>query len=136
MLEGTLHPADDTLMLTASHTVSDAHSLILLFDESINKGLEGLVVKKPESQSRRERCHERRENENRTTVSTRLFHRLMHVLSKDTKEHAIALYIPYLGLTLQFLKCIYMYLRPLSHFRIMQYTNSDSIFAESNGCLS
>jgi len=49
ILEETLHPADDTLMLTASHTMEDAHSLTLLFDESISKGLEGLVVKKPES---------------------------------------------------------------------------------------
>jgi DNA ligase-1 len=49
MLEETLHPADDTLMLTASRTVEDAHTLILLFDEAISKGLEGLVVKKLES---------------------------------------------------------------------------------------
>ena len=49
MLEETLRLADDTLMLTASHTVEDAHSLTLLFDEAISKGLEGLVVKKPES---------------------------------------------------------------------------------------
>jgi len=40
---------DDTLMRTASHTVSDAHTLTLLFDEAISKGLEGLVVKKQES---------------------------------------------------------------------------------------
>ena len=40
---------DDTLMRTASHTVSDAHTLALLFDEAISKGLEGLVVKKQES---------------------------------------------------------------------------------------
>jgi hypothetical protein len=33
-------------MLTASHTVSDAHTLTLLFDEAISKGL---VVKKLES---------------------------------------------------------------------------------------
>ncbi len=37
---------DDTLMRTASHTVSDAHTLTLLFDDAISKGLEGLVVKK------------------------------------------------------------------------------------------
>jgi len=40
---------DDTLTRTASHTVSDAHTLTLLFDEAISKGLEGLVVKKQES---------------------------------------------------------------------------------------
>src|SRR5438552_791214 len=40
---------DDTLMRTISHTVSDAHTLTLLFDEAISKGLEGLVVKKQES---------------------------------------------------------------------------------------
>jgi DNA ligase-1 len=49
ILEETIHPADDTLMLTASHTEQDAHALTLLFDEAISKGLEGLVVKKPES---------------------------------------------------------------------------------------
>jgi DNA ligase 1 len=49
VLEETLHPADDTLMLTASHTVQDAAGLTLLFDEAISNGLEGLVVKKPES---------------------------------------------------------------------------------------
>jgi len=49
VLEETLHPADDTLMLTASHTIDDAHALTLLFDEAISKGLEGLVVKKLES---------------------------------------------------------------------------------------
>jgi DNA ligase-1 len=49
ILEETLHPADDILVLTASHVVSDAHTLSLLFDEAISKGLEGLVVKKPES---------------------------------------------------------------------------------------
>ena len=36
-------------MRTASHTVQDAHTLTLLFDEAISKGLEGLVVKKQES---------------------------------------------------------------------------------------
>jgi DNA ligase-1 len=49
ILEETIHPADDTLMLTASHLVRDAHTLTLLFDEAISKGLEGLVVKKLES---------------------------------------------------------------------------------------
>jgi len=49
ILAETLHPADDTLMLTASHTEQDADTLTLLFDEAISKGLEGLVVKKPES---------------------------------------------------------------------------------------
>jgi DNA ligase-1 len=45
ILEETIQ-ADDTLMRTASHTISDAHTLTLLFDEAISKGLEGLVVKK------------------------------------------------------------------------------------------
>ena len=49
ILEETLHPADDTLMLTASHIVQDANTLILLFDEAVSLGLEGLVVKKLES---------------------------------------------------------------------------------------
>jgi DNA ligase-1 len=49
MLEETIDPADDTLMLATSHEVSDAHTLTLLFDEAISKGLEGLVVKKLES---------------------------------------------------------------------------------------
>ena len=49
IVEETLHPADDTLMLTASHVVEDAHALTLLFEEAISKGLEGLVVKKKES---------------------------------------------------------------------------------------
>jgi DNA ligase 1 len=40
---------DDTLIRTASHTVSDAHTLTLLFGDAISKGLEGLVVKKQES---------------------------------------------------------------------------------------
>ena len=48
ILEETIQ-VDDTLMRTASHTVSDAHTLMLLFDEAISKGLEGLVVKKQES---------------------------------------------------------------------------------------
>ncbi len=49
ILEETMHPADDILMLTSSHIVRDAHTLTLLFDEAISKGLEGLVVKKLES---------------------------------------------------------------------------------------
>ena len=49
ILAEILHLADDTLMLTASHTVEDAHTLTLLFDEAISLGLEGLVVKKQES---------------------------------------------------------------------------------------
>ncbi len=49
VLKETLHPPDDTLMLTANHTMEDAHALTLLFDEAISKGLEGLVVKKLES---------------------------------------------------------------------------------------
>jgi len=49
ILEETIHQAPDTLMLTTSHIVKDAHSLTLLFDEAISKGLEGLVVKKLES---------------------------------------------------------------------------------------
>jgi len=48
ILEETIE-VDDTLMRTASHTVNDAHTLTLLFDEAISKGLEGLVVKKQES---------------------------------------------------------------------------------------
>ena len=49
ILEQTLQPADDTLVLAESHIVQDAHTLSLLFDEAISKGLEGLVVKKLES---------------------------------------------------------------------------------------
>jgi DNA ligase-1 len=49
ILEETMHPTDETLMLTASHQIQDAHELILLFDEAVSLGLEGLVVKKPES---------------------------------------------------------------------------------------
>jgi DNA ligase-1 len=49
ILEQTLRPADETLMLTASQQIQDANALVLLFDEAISKGLEGLVVKKPES---------------------------------------------------------------------------------------
>ncbi len=48
ILEETIQP-DDILMRTASHTIQDAHTLTLLFDEAISKGLEGLVVKKLES---------------------------------------------------------------------------------------
>jgi DNA ligase-1 len=49
ILEETMHPTDETLMLTTSHEIQDANALILLFDEAISLGLEGLVVKKPES---------------------------------------------------------------------------------------
>ncbi|HEX6557523.1 MAG TPA: ATP-dependent DNA ligase [Ktedonobacteraceae bacterium] len=48
ILEETIK-TDDILMLTSNHVVSDAHALTLLFDEAISKGLEGVVVKKPES---------------------------------------------------------------------------------------
>jgi DNA ligase 1 len=48
ILEETI-AVDDTLVRTTSHTVNDAHTLTLLFDEAISKGLEGLVVKKQES---------------------------------------------------------------------------------------
>ena len=49
ILEETMRPTDETLMLTTSHEIQDAHELTLLFDDAISKGLEGLVVKKPES---------------------------------------------------------------------------------------
>jgi DNA ligase-1 len=49
ILEDTIHPADNVLMLTASHIIQDANSLTLLFDEAISLGLEGLVVKKLDS---------------------------------------------------------------------------------------
>ena len=49
ILEQTMRPADETLMLTASHVVQDANELTLLFDEAISKGLEGLVLKRLES---------------------------------------------------------------------------------------
>jgi DNA ligase-1 len=49
ILEETIHPAEDTMMLATSHEVRDAHSLTLLFDEAVSLGLEGLVVKKLES---------------------------------------------------------------------------------------
>ena len=49
ILEETMRPSDETLMLTTSHKIQDAHELTLLFDDAISKGLEGLVVKKPES---------------------------------------------------------------------------------------
>jgi len=48
ILEETIK-TDDILMLTSNHVVSDAKALTLLFDEAISKGLEGVVVKKPES---------------------------------------------------------------------------------------
>src|SRR5260370_29643224 len=34
ILEETLHPPDETLMLTASHTMNDAHPLALLFHDA------------------------------------------------------------------------------------------------------
>src|SRR5713101_6618775 len=49
ILEETIHPTEDTMMLATSHEVSDAHALTLLFEEAISKGLEGLVAKKRES---------------------------------------------------------------------------------------
>jgi DNA ligase-1 len=49
ILKETMRPPDETFMLTASHLVEDANALILLFDEAISLGLEGLVVKKLES---------------------------------------------------------------------------------------
>src|SRR5260370_39533877 len=48
ILEETIK-TDDILMLTSNHVVGDAKALTLLFDEAISKGLEGVVVKKPES---------------------------------------------------------------------------------------
>jgi DNA ligase 1 len=45
ILEETIG-ADDILMLTANHIVSDAQTLSLLFEEAISSGLEGIVVKK------------------------------------------------------------------------------------------
>ena len=39
----------DILMLTENHTVTDAKTLSLLFEEAISKGLEGVVVKKLDS---------------------------------------------------------------------------------------
>src|SRR5205085_5782097 len=48
ILEETIK-TDDILMLTSNHIVRDAKSLSLLFDEAISKGLEGVVVKKPDS---------------------------------------------------------------------------------------
>jgi DNA ligase-1 len=49
ILQETIQPSNDTLMLTQSHVVGDAHALTLLFDEAISLGLEGLVVKKQDS---------------------------------------------------------------------------------------
>jgi len=49
ILEQTMRPADETLMLTTSHQIQDAHELTLLFDEAISLGLEGLVLKRLES---------------------------------------------------------------------------------------
>jgi DNA ligase-1 len=50
ILAQTLQPAEGTLMLTSSQVIADAPMLTLLFDEAISKGLEGLVVKRPDSQ--------------------------------------------------------------------------------------
>jgi DNA ligase 1 len=41
--------SDDILVLTSNHMISDADTLSLFFEEAISKGLEGIVVKKPES---------------------------------------------------------------------------------------
>jgi DNA ligase 1 len=49
ILAQTLQPAEATLMLTRSQVIADAPTLTLLFDEAISKGLEGLVVKRPDS---------------------------------------------------------------------------------------
>ncbi|HEX6481651.1 MAG TPA: ATP-dependent DNA ligase [Ktedonobacteraceae bacterium] len=48
ILEATIE-TDDILMRTSNHIVSDASTLSLFFEEAISKGLEGVVVKKPES---------------------------------------------------------------------------------------
>jgi DNA ligase-1 len=48
ILETTIEP-DDILMRTSNHIVSDASTLSRFFEEAISKGLEGVVVKKPES---------------------------------------------------------------------------------------
>ena len=48
-LEKTVPQARDTLMVARSHLVDNAKTLTLLFDEAISEGLEGLVVKRPES---------------------------------------------------------------------------------------
>jgi DNA ligase-1 len=48
ILAATISPGD-ILMPTENHIISDAHTLTLFFDEAISKGLEGVVVKKPES---------------------------------------------------------------------------------------
>jgi DNA ligase-1 len=48
ILEETIQP-DDILVLTSHQIVRDAKTLSLLFEEAISKGLEGVVVKKPQS---------------------------------------------------------------------------------------
>jgi DNA ligase 1 len=48
ILAATIAPGD-ILVPTEHRTVKDAATLSLLFEEAISKGLEGLVVKKPES---------------------------------------------------------------------------------------
>ena len=48
ILDATIAPGD-ILVPTEHHLVRDATTLSLLFEEAISKGLEGLVVKKPDS---------------------------------------------------------------------------------------
>jgi len=48
ILKETIKP-DDILIPASNHIVSDAKTLSLLLEEAISKGLEGLVLKKPES---------------------------------------------------------------------------------------
>jgi DNA ligase 1 len=48
ILKETIKP-DDFLIPASNHIVSDAKTLSLLLEEAISKGLEGLVLKKPES---------------------------------------------------------------------------------------
>ncbi len=48
ILEETIQP-DDVLVLTSHQMVRDAKTLSLIFEEAISKGLEGVVVKKPDS---------------------------------------------------------------------------------------
>ena len=48
ILKETIKP-DDILIPASNHIVSDAKTLSLLLEEAISKGLEGVVLKKPES---------------------------------------------------------------------------------------
>jgi DNA ligase-1 len=48
ILEATIQPGD-MLIATGNHIINDAGTLSLFFEEAISKGLEGIVVKKPES---------------------------------------------------------------------------------------